>query len=54
MLMDDGWVKVSQKGSHEQWKHPVKSGRVMVAGKDSIDVPPVTLKSIYFQAGLEK
>jgi predicted RNA binding protein YcfA (HicA-like mRNA interferase family) len=53
-LVDDGWVQVSQKGSHRQFKHPTKSGKVTVPGKMSDDVPLGTLKSILRQAGLEK
>ncbi len=25
-LLNDGWTQVSQKGSHRQFKHPVKKG----------------------------
>jgi predicted RNA binding protein YcfA (HicA-like mRNA interferase family) len=53
-LVDDGWVQVSQKGSHRQFKHPTKSGKVTVPGKMSDDVPLGTLKGILRQAGLEK
>ena len=30
LLRKDGWVQVSQKGSHKQFKHPDKPGRVTV------------------------
>lgn len=30
MLEDDGWVKVATRGSHRQFKHPTKPGRVTV------------------------
>jgi len=53
LLMDDGWRRVAQEGSHEQYRHPSKPGRVTVAGKDSKDVPPGTLGSILKQAGLK-
>ncbi|MCS6925524.1 MAG: type II toxin-antitoxin system HicA family toxin [Candidatus Binatia bacterium] len=53
LLMDDGWVQVAQKGSHRQFKHPLKPGRVTVPGKLSDDLPTGTLKSILRQAGLE-
>lgn len=33
MLKKDGWYLVSTRGSHRQFKHPTKSGRVTVAGK---------------------
>jgi predicted RNA binding protein YcfA (HicA-like mRNA interferase family) len=48
----DGWYQVRAKGSHRQFKHSVKSGRVTVAGKASVDVPIKTLKSIWKQAQL--
>ncbi|MGK7878451.1 MAG: type II toxin-antitoxin system HicA family toxin [Xenococcaceae cyanobacterium] len=50
---DDGWVQVSQGGSHRQFKHPTKSGKVTVPGKLSDDIPIGTYKSILKQAGLE-
>ena len=37
MLRNDGWVLVATRGSHRQFKHPDKSGRVTVAGKPSDD-----------------
>lgn len=46
----DGWQQESQKGSHRQFKHPTKPGRVTIAGHSSKDVPPKTLKSILEQA----
>lgn len=38
MLKDDGWVLVATRGSHRQFKHPTKVGRVTVAGKPSDDL----------------
>jgi predicted RNA binding protein YcfA (HicA-like mRNA interferase family) len=35
MLSEDGWYLASTKGSHRQFKHPSKPGRVTVAGKPS-------------------
>lgn len=52
-LTDDGWVQVGQKGSHRQFKHPTKPGRVTVPGKLSDDLPEGTRRSILRQAGLE-
>jgi predicted RNA binding protein YcfA (HicA-like mRNA interferase family) len=52
MLEDDGWGLVGTRGSHRQYKHPVKPGRVTVAGKASDDLAPGTLNSILKQAGL--
>ena len=54
MLQDDGWFLVVTRGSHRQFKHPVKAGRVTVAGKPSDDLAPGTLNNILKQAGLKK
>ncbi|MGH8454458.1 MAG: type II toxin-antitoxin system HicA family toxin [Nevskiales bacterium] len=53
-LKDDGWYLVAMRGSHRQFRHPTKSGRVTVAGKPSDDLAPGTLNSILKQAGLRK
>ena len=50
-LKNDGWVRVKGKGSHRQFKHPTKPGRVTVSGKPSHTIPPGTLSSIFKQAG---
>ena len=52
-LEDDGWTLVATKGSHRQFTHMVKTGRVTVPGKLSADLQPGTLKSILRQAGLK-
>ena len=54
MLAEDGWLQVAQRGSHRQFEHPTKSGKVTVAGKLSDDLLVGTLKSILRQAGLEE
>ncbi|MGH7031420.1 MAG: type II toxin-antitoxin system HicA family toxin [Stellaceae bacterium] len=51
---DDGWYLVNTRGSHRQLKHPLKLGRVTVAGKPSDDVAPGTLDSILKQAHLKE
>ena len=53
VLRDDGWYLVTTRGSHRQFKHPTKSGRVTVSGKPSDDLAPGTLNSILKQAGLK-
>jgi predicted RNA binding protein YcfA (HicA-like mRNA interferase family) len=50
-LEADGWTLVAMRGSHRQYKHPTKPGRVTVAGKLSDDISPRTLNSILKQAG---
>ena len=52
LIEADGWVMVAQRGSHRQYGHPVKPGRVTIAGKPSDDLHPKTTKSIRQQAGL--
>jgi predicted RNA binding protein YcfA (HicA-like mRNA interferase family) len=44
---------VAQKGSHRQFRHPRKPGKVTVPGNLSDDIPIGTYKSILRQAGLE-
>jgi len=43
VLQRDGWVKVAQKGSHIQFRHPIKKGRVTVPHPER-DIPIGTLK----------
>jgi predicted RNA binding protein YcfA (HicA-like mRNA interferase family) len=54
LLHDDGWYLVTTRGSHRQFKHSIKSGRVTVAGKPGEDLAPGTLNSILKQAGLKQ
>jgi predicted RNA binding protein YcfA (HicA-like mRNA interferase family) len=54
LLEDDGWYLVGTRGSHRQFKHPTKPGRVTVAGKPSDDLHPKTQASILRQAGLRQ
>jgi predicted RNA binding protein YcfA (HicA-like mRNA interferase family) len=50
----DGWYFKETKGSHRQFKHPTKPGRVTVPGKPSKDLPPGLRRSILKQAALER
>lgn len=52
ILKDDGWYEVDVTGSHHQFKHPVKKGRVTVKHPDK-DIPRKTLDSIERQSGLK-
>jgi predicted RNA binding protein YcfA (HicA-like mRNA interferase family) len=54
LLESDGWQHVRTKGSHRQFKHPVKKGLVTVAGHSNEDLAPGTLNSVLKQAGLKK
>jgi predicted RNA binding protein YcfA (HicA-like mRNA interferase family) len=53
LIGDDGWYQVTQRGSHRQFKHPVKPGRVTVAGHPSQEMDKGTVNSILKQAGLK-
>lgn len=53
LLVEDGWTLKNQRGSHRQYVHPTKPGKVTVAGKPSVDVPKGTANSILKQAGLK-
>jgi predicted RNA binding protein YcfA (HicA-like mRNA interferase family) len=52
LLKEDGWREVAQKGSHVQFRHPAKPGRVTVPHPRK-DIPIGTLRSIERQAGLK-
>jgi predicted RNA binding protein YcfA (HicA-like mRNA interferase family) len=52
-LEKDGWYLVATEGSHRQYKHASKIGRVTVPGKRGDDLAPGTLNSILKQAQLK-
>jgi predicted RNA binding protein YcfA (HicA-like mRNA interferase family) len=54
MIEDDGWYLVATRGSHRQYKHPAKRGRVTIAGNMNHDVAQGTLNSILKQAELKE
>lgn len=54
LLEADGWHLVATRGSHRQYKHASKAGRVTVAGKGSDELAPGALNSILKQAGLRE
>lgn len=54
LVEEDGWYKISQKGSHRQYKHLVKQGRVTIAGHPGDDLGQNTLASVFKQAQLLK
>ena len=53
MIHEDGWRIRSQEGSHRQFTHPAKPGRVTVAGHPGHDVPKSMLASILRQAQIK-
>lgn len=54
LIESDGWCLAATKGSHQQYKHPTKPGRVTIAGHPSDDLAPGTLNSILRQARMKK
>ena len=50
----DGWYQVAMEGSHRQFKHPKKKGRVTIAGHPGDDLGKDTLSSVFKQAQLKK
>lgn len=52
LLFDDGWLFKAAKGSHYQYIHPSKLGKVTVPYHKG-DIDPRTVKSILRQAGLQ-
>ena len=54
LIEKDGWYLVATKGSHRQYKHPIKVGRVTIAGHPNDDIAPGTLNSILKQAKLKE
>jgi predicted RNA binding protein YcfA (HicA-like mRNA interferase family) len=54
LIAENGWYLVAMKGSHRQYKHPIKPGRVTIAGHPSDDLAPGTLNSVLKQAQLKK
>jgi predicted RNA binding protein YcfA (HicA-like mRNA interferase family) len=54
MLEEDGWGFHSQRGSHRQYVHPRKVGRVTVPGKTGDDITGDLLSSIFRQAQIDK
>ncbi|MBW8361197.1 MAG: type II toxin-antitoxin system HicA family toxin [Kaistella sp.] len=51
MLQKDGWYLDRQKGSHRQFRHPLRKGAVTVNGKPSEVLSQMLLNSIFKQAG---
>jgi predicted RNA binding protein YcfA (HicA-like mRNA interferase family) len=51
LLLEDGWIFKNAKGSHYQYTHPVKSGKITVPNHPG-DISPVVVKAVLKQAGL--
>jgi len=53
LIEKDGWYHVETRGSHRQYKHARKLGRVTVPGNLGDDIAAGTLNSVLKQAGLK-
>jgi predicted RNA binding protein YcfA (HicA-like mRNA interferase family) len=53
LLHRNGWVLKAQKGSHKQFIHPKRSGKITVADHGKNEIPPGTLNAILKHAGLK-
>jgi len=53
IIRKDGWYIIKTKGSHRQFKHSTKHGRVTIAGHPSDDLAPGTLNSVWKQAQIK-
>jgi len=51
LLEADGWTLVTTKGSHRQFKHPQRPGRVTISGNLGDEMPKGTFASVKRQAG---
>ncbi len=54
LIEADGWLLSGQRGSHRQYEHPTKPGKVTIAGHANQDVPTGTAANILRQAGLRR
>jgi predicted RNA binding protein YcfA (HicA-like mRNA interferase family) len=50
-IKEDGWFLVNDVGSHQQFKHPTKKGKVTIPHPKK-DLPIGTVRSILKQAGI--
>ena len=54
LIERDGWYLIVTRGSHRQYKHLTKPGRITIAGHPNDDLAPGTLNSILKQAKIER
>lgn len=52
-LLEDGWVEAKGRGSHRNFGHPTKPGKVTVPFHGNRDLPIGTIRAIERQSGLE-
>lgn len=54
LIEKDGWYLVRTRGSHRQYKHPIKNGLVTISGNLNAGIGKGTLNSVLKQAGLKE
>lgn len=54
MIENDGWYLVGTRGSHRQYHHPVKKGKVTISGHLGAEMKKGTVASLRRQAGLKR
>jgi len=52
ILKQNGWYEITKVGSHTQFRHPERKGRITVPHPKK-DIPIGTLKSIERQSGIK-
>lgn len=50
IVEQDGWQKIRQRGSHLQYKHPIKPGKVTIPSEVTRNIE----LSVFRQAGIRK
>jgi predicted RNA binding protein YcfA (HicA-like mRNA interferase family) len=53
LIEADGWLLIATKGSHRQYKHAMKPGRVTISGHSGDDVALGTFNSVCKQAQIK-
>jgi predicted RNA binding protein YcfA (HicA-like mRNA interferase family) len=54
ILIKDGWVVISSRGSHLKMKHPLKDGIIIFPDHGSKEIEKGLEKKIFKDAGLKK
>lgn len=52
LIKDDGWYEVAQRGSHHQYKHPIKKGKVTINEHGGKEYDRTYIKLVFKQAGI--
>ena len=54
MIEKDGWYLVGTRGSHRQYHHSVKKGKVTISGRLGAEIKKGTVASVRRQAGVKR